>query len=91
MAIPPNRSGPLGSGHLRDLRWRDRLVYLELEAVSEQFKIPEVIYLQVYGDGDKFEGLPPEGAEITWCADRINDSDVRYVIDRRHLKAKVKK
>ncbi len=51
-------------------------------------KLPEVIWLQIYGDGDKSEGLPQDGDEVTWCVDKINDNDVRYVIDRRQLPRK---
>ncbi len=49
-------------------------------------ELPHEIWLQVHGDGDKSEGLPPDGVEVTWCADQINDSDIRYIIDKRHLK-----
>lgn len=47
-------------------------------------ELPEVIWLQIYGDESKDAGLPPDGAEITWCADKINETDVRYVLDKRH-------
>jgi hypothetical protein len=49
-------------------------------------ELPRTIWLQVYGDGDKSEGLPSNGDEVTWCVDQINSNDVRYVIDKRHLK-----
>ena len=43
-------------------------------------KIPERIWLQVYGDEDPELGLPPDDWETTWCEDKINDSDVEYVL-----------
>jgi hypothetical protein len=38
--------------------------------MPEQANAPEVIYLQV-GDGDDWSA-------VTWCRDRINDSDLEY-------------
>jgi len=38
--------------------------------------IPQRIYLQVEGAEDDFNEL----AEVTWCADRINASDIEYVL-----------
>lgn len=35
-------------------------------------KVPDVIYLQVEYDGEPCK-------EVTWCMDRVNDSDVEYV------------
>jgi len=43
---------------------------------------PDRIYLQWYGDDPAFgaeDGDPPIGTEITWCQDRINDSDLEFV------------
>lgn len=51
-------------------------------------KIPEVIYLQYYGtDADdltpeergSFE-LVKAAPEITWCSDKIFDTDIKYVL-----------
>jgi hypothetical protein len=35
-------------------------------------EIPEVIYLQWYAEDGE------ESGDITWCADRINDTDIEY-------------
>jgi hypothetical protein len=45
----------------------------------------ETIYLQIdpYEDG---ESLPEEG--VTWCIDRINDTDIKYI--RADLVEKIK-
>lgn len=37
---------------------------------------PEEIYLQWYDENGE---EPQDGSEVTWCQDRINDTDVRYV------------
>ena len=42
----------------------------------EKKEMPTWIYIQ-REDHDEFDDL----AEMTWSADRINDSDVRYVFD----------
>lgn len=39
---------------------------------------PEAIYLQVLVDDDGKPVYAP-GDDITWCRDKINDSDVKYV------------
>ena len=49
-------------------------------------KPPRVIYLQVLGDADPDTFIPGqtvERADVTWSTERIYDSDVRYVIDKR--------
>jgi hypothetical protein len=54
-----------------------------LEQKNKKFKkyklknIPENIFLQVEGaeDGDNFKEL-----EVTWCSDKINDSDIEYIL-----------
>lgn len=51
-------------------------------------KLPEVIWLQVYGDADKSEGLPPDGTEVTWSMEKVFDSDIKYVLDKRHAPKK---
>jgi len=52
---------------------------------------PKEIYLQVHGI-DKRELLPgdedDEVCEVTWADERIFDTDIRYVIDRRQLRGK---
>ncbi len=53
-------------------------------------ELPKVIYLQVWGDGDKSEGLPETNEDITWCADKVFDSDVKYILDRRYKAPKEK-
>jgi len=42
---------------------------------------PERIYLQWHGDATHPETHPdaPQPAEVSWCADRIYDSDVAYI------------
>lgn len=47
-------------------------------------KIPERIWLQVYGDEVPERGLPPDDWEVTWCEDKINDSDVEYVLASKY-------
>ena len=45
-------------------------------------QIPDAIYLQWHGTDDEDvmqNGIVHED-EVTWCRDRINDSDVKYVI-----------
>lgn len=46
-------------------------------------KLPKVIWLQVDPEGMKPGG--EMGDEVTWCSDKINDNDIRYIIDKRHL------
>ena len=42
--------------------------------------VPRRIYLQVFGpDGNDPDG--PYDGEITWCVDRINDSDIEYILN----------
>lgn len=40
---------------------------------------PDEIYLQFYGEGQPEDSTPVNG-EVTWCEDRVFDSDVRYVL-----------
>jgi len=40
-------------------------------------EIPEVIYLQWF-DPDDGEPLDADRDEVTWCRERINDSDIAY-------------
>ena len=51
--------------------------------------MPTWIYLQRVPDAadswdghSEFENL----GEMTWCVDKINDSDIRYVLDNSQLK-----
>ena len=47
--------------------------------------IPEVIYLQWYGaDQRDLAGEDGEPDDVTWCQDRINDTDVVYQRVRKH-------
>ena len=55
--------------------------------------IPKEIYLQISDDCDTDDFLEEtkivgdEGdVGITWCEDKINDNDIRYVLDKRHIK-----
>ena len=46
-------------------------------------KIPERIWLQVYGEdwwGNESPELPTDNEDVTWCVDQINGSDVEYVL-----------
>ena len=54
--------------------------------------IPKEIYLQISDDCDTDDFLKEtkivgdEGeVGITWCEDKINDNDIRYVLDKRHI------
>lgn len=40
---------------------------------------PKEIFIQVDSDGERPEDFK-ELYEVTWCADRINKTDVRYVL-----------
>ena len=40
---------------------------------------PKTIWLQWYGDADPDEAGEPDHEDVTWCEDKINDSDVEYV------------
>ena len=42
--------------------------------------IPEIIYLQLFDDYG--ECLDPSENEVTWCSDQINESDIKYVLER---------
>lgn len=52
---------------------------------------PDVIYLQVHGE-DLQRLSPPDfdpieevdSADVTWCADQVFDTDVRYIRDKRY-------
>ena len=39
-------------------------------------KVPDTIYLQISPDSDE---SPEWFDDVTWCEDRINESDVEYV------------
>ena len=46
--------------------------------VPQPSDAPRVIYLQV---GPDYDGEPfAELAEVSWCADRINKHDIKYVL-----------
>ena len=40
---------------------------------------PERIWLQWHGDADPDEAGVPDPSDVTWCEDKINDSDTEYV------------
>ena len=42
-----------------------------------QEDMPKIIYLQI--DDDSFDGIE-RAEEATWCVDRINDSDIEYMM-----------
>ena len=43
--------------------------------------LPKKIYLQIDPENEKPEDFK-ELREVTWCEDRINDSDIEYVIKK---------
>ena len=45
--------------------------------------IPKVIYLQIGEDCEEKDFSDLEG--ITWCEDRINKNDIRYILDKRQI------
>ena len=50
-------------------------------------KIPERIWLQVYGEdwwGNESPELPTDNEDVTWCVDQINGSDVEYVLASKY-------
>lgn len=53
-------------------------------------KPPERIYLQIGDDAESdFDGVTfDERSEVSWCKDRIFDSDVEYVIAPRERRLK---
>lgn len=53
-------------------------------------KLPRVIYLQIFGDAPRSEDIPPVDQDTTWSVDKIFDSDVRYVIDKRQVRKRRK-
>lgn len=44
--------------------------------------IPENIYLQVDSDGDDSEIQFNDLAGVTWCVDRINDTDLKFQLNQ---------
>ena len=43
--------------------------------------VPAVIWLQLGMDYDEMEGLDfNELYDVTWCVDKVNDTDIRYVL-----------
>ena len=56
--------------------------------------IPKEIYLQISDDCDTDDFLKETkiagDAGITWCEDKINDNDIRYVLDKRQAKKRGK-
>ena len=39
--------------------------------------MPKIIYLQVEDNISEFDEI----GEMTWCVDKINDSDIKYVLE----------
>jgi len=46
-------------------------------------KPPRRIYLQWHFDDEGIRRDPADG-EVTWCVDKINESDAPYIIDPRY-------
>jgi hypothetical protein len=42
-------------------------------------KPPDRIYLQWHGDGDPDDGDDVSPDDVTWCPDRVHETDVEYV------------
>lgn len=55
--------------------------------MPDKIEPPETIYLQWWGTGDPSEpfDVPPDSIPdaVTWCRDRINDSDLEYRLVKR--------
>jgi hypothetical protein len=50
---------------------------------------PERIYLQVGEDAvDSFDGITFPEEDQTWCADRVSDADVEYILAPREKRLK---
>lgn len=50
-------------------------------AINNTMKnIPKKIYLQIDEDGETPEDFK-ELSDVTWCEDRINDSDLEYILN----------
>ena len=48
-------------------------------------QLPDTIYLQYYGsdwhvDNWMEDPEPAEGDEVTWCVDKINEVDIKYLL-----------
>lgn len=50
--------------------------------------IPQKIYLQIAEAKQKDDIDFNELAEVSWCADKINDSDIVYYLPKKRKKAK---
>lgn len=69
-----------------DYRWVLYMLKEKVEIEIEDFEhlkyepeIPAEIWLQIYDE-------PLKGKlKVTWSADKINDTDIRYIIDKRFL------
>lgn len=48
-------------------------------------KIPDTIYLQWY-DEEEEKPIDINTGDVTWCIDRINNSDAEYVLINRYRK-----
>lgn len=59
-------------------------------------QLPTAIYLQWHGADkrellrDELESGPDLHQDVTWCEDKIFDTDVRYVLDKRHKRPRNK-
>jgi hypothetical protein len=48
---------------------------------GEMKGLPRVIYLQVWGDQPKESGVKfADFSEVSWCQERVFDTDYRYVL-----------
>jgi hypothetical protein len=47
--------------------------------------VPAVIYLQYYGDGEPDDESPVRDNDVTWCRDKIFESDIKYVRSRTDI------
>ena len=51
-------------------------------------KPPAVIWLQFYGEEAEPLDLEADRQEVSWCSEKIFETDVRYVVDKRYLRGK---
>jgi len=60
------------------------------EVTKSKPDVPKMIYLQVYGEDDPYEDKRLRGEvdwrEVSWCRDRIWDSDLEYVLVKKGRK-----
>jgi hypothetical protein len=63
----------------------DKMATPKHSSAAPVSKVPDRIYLQWFGTDDvrMDESVAVNEIDVTWCSDRINDSDVEYVRVKR--------